>query len=606
MHLTTPYIDMASLARGKSRKFGERIFKTSKATSIASLTDLRKELGYGHPGQDQDIAFKRAIRHQIEQFKSTEGIPGYRLTKWTDPSHKRGLLEITRDFLDTQGKGVEYWPDRCHLDTSRPLRYHKDSAKIHRLMIKVFWRTAKEYKRHKTSSVATAQLLSQPTNTIDRPIKAQDNSDGTDHRVLHNTPDIRGQSADNPIYLDDMPPFVQGLSETHAPFAGQPMAPFCDERFERNGPENSEHIRAMIGIPFDPTIQNFAPPTQETMATGLDDTLDLLQQDEQRAQNNGKRPAELNDDTTPHPSSSQPQHLPTKRVRKRIARLDSAPEEEVAVYDETSSSSMQSSQHSNWSAPNQPTRGSPFKGPLPRHGSRSVGRKTFEPERTPRVEAARRAEREAQATVSAIEECHATTTDTGSADGVQEHTADESQIQSTLPHAEPVGDMALIQEPTPAQEATPVQESGAPGVDFSQAASQNVSDSRRNPRLKLQSKALMASRIELRSSISNCMSLEIWRPSSSIFDMSLEELTAALVPNRKSGSLHLLFKSLIPGRQRGLPAPALRNGDSDFRFFKLECLDIIIEEFERSRSLPKAERPELAYSIHISRALDFY
>ncbi|EWZ51534.1 hypothetical protein BFJ68_g7100 [Fusarium oxysporum] len=606
MHLTTPYIDMASLARGKPRKFGERIFKTSKATSIASLTDLRKELGYGHPGQDQDIAFKRAIRHQIEQFKSTEGIPGYRLTKWTDPSHKRGLLEITRDFLDTQGKGVEYWPDRCHLDTSRPLRYHKDSAKIHRLMIKVFWRTAKEYKRHKTSSVATAQLLSQPTNTIDRPIKAQDNSDGTDHRVLHNTPDIRGQTADNPIYLDDMPPFVQGVSETHAPFAGQPMAPFCDERFESNGPENSEHIRAMIGIPFDPNIQNFAPPTQETMATGLDDTLDLLQQDEQRAQNNGKRPAELNDDNTPQPSSSQPQHLPTKRARKRIARLDSAPEEEVAVYDETSSSSMQSSQHSNWSAPNQPTRGSPFKGPLPRHGSRSVGRKTFEPERTPRVEAARRAERDAQATVSAIEECHATTTDTGSADGVQEHTADESQIQPTLPHPEPVGDMALIQEPTPAQEATPVQESGAPGVDLSQAASQNVSDSRRNPRLKLQSKALMASRIELRSSISNCMSLEIWRPSSSIFDMSLEELTAALVPNREFGSLHLLFKSLIPGRQRGLPAPALRNGDSDFRFFKLECLDIIIEEFERSRSLPKAERPELAYSIHISRALDFY
>ncbi|EMT61566.1 hypothetical protein FOC4_g10014629 [Fusarium odoratissimum] len=356
------------------------------------------------------------------------------------------------------------------------------------------------------------------------------------------------------------------MLRTHAPFAGQPMAPFCDERFESNGPENSEHIRAMIGIPFDPNIQNFAPPTQETMATGLDDTLDLLQQDEQRAQNNGKRPAELNDDTTPQPSSSQPQHLPTKRARKRTARLDSAPEEEVAV----------------------------------------VGEKTFEPERPPRAEAARRAEREAQATVSVIEECHATATDTGSADGVQEHTADESRIQPTLPHPEPVGDMALIQEPTPAQETTPVQESSAPGVDFSQAASQKVSDSRRNPHLKLQSKALMASRIELRSSISNCMSLEIWRPSSSIFDMSLEELTAALAPNRESGSLHLLFKSLIPGRQRGLPAPALRNGDSDFRFFKLECLDIIIEEFERSRSLPKAERPELAYSIHISRAPDFY
>jgi hypothetical protein len=82
------------------------------------------------------------------------------------------------------------------------------------------------------------------------------------------------------------------MLRTHAPFAGQPMAPFCDERFESNGPENSEHIRAMIDIPFDPNIQNFAPPTQETMATGLDDTLDLLQQGEQR----------VSTSTDPHPS----------------------------------------------------------------------------------------------------------------------------------------------------------------------------------------------------------------------------------------------------------------------------------------------------------------
>ncbi|KAF4958586.1 hypothetical protein FGADI_2283 [Fusarium gaditjirri] len=599
MHLKTPYSDMDSLARCKPRKFGERIFKTSKASSISSLTDLRKELGYGNPGQDQDIAFKRAVRHQIDQFKSTEGIPGYRFTKWTDPSHKRGLLEITRDFLDTQGKGAEFWPDRCHIDTPRLLRYHKDSAKIHRLMIKVFWRTAKEYKRHKKSSVATAQLLSQHTNTVDRPIKAQDNSGDTDHRVLHNTPDIRGQSADNPICLDDMSPFVQGVSEKNAPFAGHPMASFCDERFESNGPENPEHIRDMIGIPFDPDTQNFAPPTQETMATGLDDILNLLQQDGQRA-------TELNDDITPQPSSSQPQHLPAKRARKRTARLDNAPEEEIAVYDETSSSSMQSSQHSNWSAPNHPTRDSQLKAPIPRHGSCSVGRMAFEPERTSRAEAARRAEREAQATVSAIEECHTTTTDTGPANGVQEHTTDESQTQHTLPHPEPVGDMALIQEPTPAQETSPIEESSAPEVDFSQVASQNVSDSMRNPRFNMQRKALRASRIELRSKISNCMSEEIWRPPSSIFDMSLEQLTAALAPNRKLGSLELLFKSLIPGRQRVLPAPALRNGDEDFRFFKLECLAIIIEEFERSRSLPKDERPELAYSMHISRAPDFY
>lgn len=116
--------------RTPSRTPGERIFKTTKSCSITSITHLRRELGFGARGEERDIAFKRAVRKQITTFvSSSDSIPAYKFTKWKNTVHQRGLLEVTKDFLDVQGKGSEFWPQSDLSDTTQPLQYWKDSAK---------------------------------------------------------------------------------------------------------------------------------------------------------------------------------------------------------------------------------------------------------------------------------------------------------------------------------------------------------------------------------------------------------------------------------------------------------------------------------------------
>jgi hypothetical protein len=123
-------MDSTSTTKKPSRRPGERLFKTTKTCSIPSLTHLRRELGYGNPGEERDIAFKRAIRTQIQTFvSSSDDTPAYEFTKWKNPAHQRGLLEVTKDFLEAQGKGSEFWPPRDVCGSTQPLQYCKDSAK---------------------------------------------------------------------------------------------------------------------------------------------------------------------------------------------------------------------------------------------------------------------------------------------------------------------------------------------------------------------------------------------------------------------------------------------------------------------------------------------
>lgn len=128
--LPTPKDMKPVQSQAKAPKMADRLFKSTKTTTIPHLTALRKTLGYDNPGQQEDIAFKRAIKEQLGTFVSSgDKISGYKLTKWTSPSHQRGLLEITKDFLDNKGNGPLFWPDRHSSTDTRPLEYSKDSKK---------------------------------------------------------------------------------------------------------------------------------------------------------------------------------------------------------------------------------------------------------------------------------------------------------------------------------------------------------------------------------------------------------------------------------------------------------------------------------------------
>ncbi|RSL71419.1 hypothetical protein CEP53_001498 [Fusarium sp. AF-6] len=189
--------------RKKPSKAGERVFKT-KTYNIPSLTELRKSLGYGHRGEEQDIAFKRALTAQVETFVSRDNLPGVSFTKWKTPAHQKGLQDMTKDFLFVKGKGLEFWPDDPNSPKKRPLEYTRDYEEIHRLLTKVFYRTAREHKRKQPTTSTTQDSTHKPKSTSTKQLHSNKNSNEQSPREACR--DSRGQSADDPIELDNMQP----------------------------------------------------------------------------------------------------------------------------------------------------------------------------------------------------------------------------------------------------------------------------------------------------------------------------------------------------------------------------------------------------------------
>ncbi|RSM10676.1 hypothetical protein CEP52_003475 [Fusarium oligoseptatum] len=216
--------------RRKPSKAGERVFKT-KTCNIPSLTELRKSLGYGHRGEEQDIAFKRALTAQVETFVSRDNLPGVSFTKWKTPAHQKGLRDMTKDFLVIKQKGPEFWPDDPNSPNRRPLEYTRNSEEIHRLLTKVFYRTAREHKRKQsTTPLASKESTEKPKSTsTEQPHTNKTSGDQTSRRAY---PDSRGQSADNPIDLDNMRPTANASvpSADVDPFA-ESSRRFADEYF---------------------------------------------------------------------------------------------------------------------------------------------------------------------------------------------------------------------------------------------------------------------------------------------------------------------------------------------------------------------------------------
>ncbi|KAI8691514.1 hypothetical protein LRP88_08770 [Fusarium phalaenopsidis] len=203
--------------RQKPFKAGERVFKT-KTCNIPSLTELRKSLGYGHRGEEQDIAFKRALTAQVETFVSKDNLPGVSFTKWKTPAHQKGLREMTKDFLVIKGKGPEFWPDDPNSSNKRPLKYTRDYDQIHRLLTKVFYRTARERKRKQTTTSTPKESAQNPKSASTKQPHSNKNSSEQTSRQAY--PDSRGQSADHPIELGNM------QSTTNAPASSADVTRF--------------------------------------------------------------------------------------------------------------------------------------------------------------------------------------------------------------------------------------------------------------------------------------------------------------------------------------------------------------------------------------------
>ncbi|EEU48774.1 uncharacterized protein NECHADRAFT_75259 [Fusarium vanettenii 77-13-4] len=242
----------------KPSKAGERVFKT-KTCNIPSLTELRKSLGYGHRGEEQDIAFKRALTAQVETFVSRDNLPGVSFTKWKTPAHQKGLREITKDFLAIKQKGPEFWPNDPNSSNRRPLEYPRDYEEIHRLLTKVFYRTAQEHKRKQSTPLTPKESTEKPKSTFTKQRHPKTTSGEQSSRRA--CPDSRGQSADDPIELDNMQSTrnVSGPSADVNPSA-EPSRRFAREFFmPPELPDGIPPEEGPIGRPWE-TRDDFLDP----------------------------------------------------------------------------------------------------------------------------------------------------------------------------------------------------------------------------------------------------------------------------------------------------------------------------------------------------------
>ncbi|KAF4438361.1 hypothetical protein FACUT_4972 [Fusarium acutatum] len=600
--------------QGSPPKVLDRLFKTTKTSTIPHLTELRKALGYGNPGQEQDIAFKRAIRSQIESFVSpSTKLPAYKLTKWRLPLHQRGLQEVAKDFLDTKGKGPEFWPARHDSVNTRCLEYSKDSSRIRRLMIKVFWRAAREYKRNKHSNSTTTKLPSQPSDRDTLPLKPLDTPTDDKRQVLDNNSHIlKGQSIDNPIDVESMQSRTNtsGLSTNdHIAGLGIAFNFILGAQQRQDTPDessSSERFSSSQLVPdTDGTMMPIPEEAESASRTDLYEVPPSPPGVTETAQSNGKRLVEPDSDdlnrqakvprqdpSTSAKSTRQPpkstrggrktQSLDlkvrsSKRQRKPVYRPGAATEEQIQAAENPTPTPTPSlppavagpQRRSNVSQSKQPsatTNDSTSKTSAGETQSQS-------PTEAIRAELARQAER--QTTEAAIAagvdqqlDAHGTST-----------TGLSAKAQGKLPDV-PVRQTPTVQAgPSREREAESTARPGA-----SAARQQGSRPGNLEPE-DIQRQVLNGREIVIRSDIANGVDFRSWKPSSFLFHMSLAAVAREL-GLRHGRTLHMSLR----GRTSNLNEE-FENGDEDgFESFKDECLGAIMQRHSGAASTPVLQR----------------
>ncbi|CAJ0545630.1 Ff.00g091030.m01.CDS01 [Fusarium sp. VM40] len=619
----------------------DRLFKSTKTTTIPHLTALRKTLGYDNPGQQEDIAFKRAIKEQLGTFVSSgDKISGYKLTKWTSPSHQRGLLEITKDFLDNKGNGPLFWPDRHSSTDTRPLEYSKDSKKIRCLMIKVFWRAAREYKRYKVSTPTIPQVPSQPSKATETLPEATSKVNNTHPRVVDKVHDPRGNSVDDPIDLETM------TSSTSVPGPSKDIDHFLSFEFTLFAARSAELADEMSGS--DPSQSSVLPPdvlsdildcrpleppnSSQTVQPANMHGTDLYDGPEsspvtQTAQTNGKRPAETNHNDNNHqakiprqdPSVSERQSSnaskagrKTKsvapqatrvldRARRKTVHPNGATEEEMQALDKSPTpSSPECVRHANQDQQAKDKAGGPSsKTPAPRHGIASGQRQPSIEDR--RAGAALSAERQTAAAAAAAT---ITTAATNAAPVVEQQPSVTAGLsaraqgkQPALPETQTTATQAgssrereLLEAPTSRPEVNSTRtENNLPPPETSTAQSVGTIEFNEEEQA-----AVDASRITYRHKITRANSYVTWKPSSMIFHMSLADIAREL---GVVGSRRLYFN--FRGRLGNVPDDFASSDEERFTSFMYECLRNVTDQYLS----PAARRQGLRYyQLYISDA----
>ncbi|KAJ4131088.1 hypothetical protein NW768_006629 [Fusarium equiseti] len=580
-----------------SRKPCERIFRTP-ARSTLKLTTLRKLLGYGKSGEEREKTFKRAITEQFKTFvSSVDDLPAFKLTKWKDRDHQRGLLEVTDDFLEVKGKGDEFWP------------HWNSGLRIRRLMTQMFWRMARESKRRIRSGSSNVQLSRTIRDALQQPVKTEDSSSVIDFLDWPSRFGDKGKTADDPIDLEDMPssPIIPGLSTDNDPWANH------DISFRRvNGGSENHVTDAFIPIisdipdvtdDHDSTSTNTPLPPGSDIEPAVDpyDGPNSPPRVAQNRQDSSKRPAEPNSNNSDRPPKI-PKANPSKG--KQVARSttitmfgryvkqrefpDRSTDEQLdAAVGSESSFAPQEGSYAGRCRRGQAkdsTYGSALATPVHRGASSS---KTPQP--TSRAQAVHLATEEAERVAGQVQ---------AAAMGQASSSAVAQQQRPCV-----VPDTISLPQAGSSESQEQARISGTNHIASAARKDAEIGEvPLEAPRNQLrpnqsQRMALETCRITYRSSISyngTIHSVLTFEPS--IFQMSLDDVLRVLDLNDSFATFYIVFHTLEEGAY-----PYRVRDQDDFETFRVECLSMITSSYRLSQLIPKAQRQPLHYRVLFSR-----
>ncbi|KAH6990787.1 hypothetical protein BKA56DRAFT_610367 [Ilyonectria sp. MPI-CAGE-AT-0026] len=307
-------------------------FSRIKVTNIPVITDLRKELDYGHAHERRDIVFYNTVRSYIFTFTSSKGIPGADLLRWKFRPHQSGLLEMATQFLDHDGKGAYFWPDDPASANHGKLRYSEEPRRIKRLLVQLFFKINQQHKwkgSHKTmpssqSSERLSPRLSPNRQESDNPSWSATNSQHRSSEVRQPA-DVnnrqRGHSVEDAIDVDSFA-FYESFAADQKPdqsawddatmstpepsYSSQSFLPLPREAFDDDAQGSREEAS-------EPRMN--APMASMAPMNDVFDGLSNLRSDapvaSERATNGMKRPApHEHDDDVPRTKRSRSQNPP--------------------------------------------------------------------------------------------------------------------------------------------------------------------------------------------------------------------------------------------------------------------------------------------------------
>ncbi|RSL46221.1 hypothetical protein CEP54_013957 [Fusarium duplospermum] len=124
---------------------GYQMIVVDNGKPIDTMTSIAKGLGYSIRGRKNEPELAKIARAYPSRFTSSAGYSGHQLVKWSNYLHQQGLVEMTHQFLCTDGNGPRFWPDGYDDDR---LRYSEDRDEIFEAMFRLFF-TINQYQKLK-------------------------------------------------------------------------------------------------------------------------------------------------------------------------------------------------------------------------------------------------------------------------------------------------------------------------------------------------------------------------------------------------------------------------------------------------------------------------